>query len=577
MLLDIRPDHLALVKSILQRWVPKLEVWAFGSRAKWTAKDHSDLDVCIMTSQPLSFEVMGHLQEAFSDSDLPYKVDVVDWSSLSKAFQAVIAKDKVVMQPVGRVSPKGITRQVLDEAAVGGEDVGLRCANPTYEGWKSTTLGQICAAQGGAIQTGPFGSQLHTSDYKEVGVPVVMPTNIGDGGIVLDGIARIDQSDVERLPQHKLKLGDIVFSRRGDVTKNALIRSHEVGFFCGTGCLKVRLGNESIANAKFISHCLRLPDIKDWLVRHAVGATMPNLNTGILSAVPIDLPPLQIQLEIASMLGALDDRITLLRETNATLEAIAQALFKSWFVDFDPVRAKMEGRAPEGMDEATAALFSDGLEESVLGLVPRGWFAIPIYDLATYINGAAYKAFEPNTEGLGRPIIKIAELKSGVTSQTAYSDVAMPEKYLIQTRDILFSWSGNPDTSIDTFVWTFEPAWLNQHIFRVLPRAPMERTFVLQLLRHLKPLFTELARNKQTTGLGHVTVADMKRELIPMPTTALLGQFDLAVGPIHARIFENQKQAQTLATLRDTLLPRLISGQLRLPEALTTVAEQASA
>lgn len=131
--------------------------------------------------------------------------------------------------------------------------------------WQLTTLGQICTEQGGAIQTGPFGSQLHTSDYKETGVPVVMPTNIGDSGIVEDGIARIDQSDVDRLSQHKLMLNDIVFSRRGDVTKNALIREHEVGWFCGTGCLKVRLGTERIANAKFISHCLRLPDTKDWL------------------------------------------------------------------------------------------------------------------------------------------------------------------------------------------------------------------------------------------------------------------------------------------------------------------------
>jgi type I restriction enzyme, S subunit len=430
--------------------------------------------------------------------------------------------------------------------------------------WQTTTLGQICAAQGGAIQTGPFGSQLHTSDYKEFGVPVVMPTNIGEGGIVEDGIARIDEADVDRLSQHKLRMGDIVFSRRGDVTKNALIRPHEIGWFCGTGCLKVRLGDETVATAKFISHCLRLPDIKDWLVRHAVGATMPNLNTGILSAVPIYLPPLQTQLEIAEILGALDDRITLLRETNATLEAIAQALFKSWFVDFDPVRDKMQGRAPESMDEATAALFPDSLEESELGLLPRGWTTAPIYDLATFINGAAYKAFEPNSERRGQPIIKIAELKSGVTAQTAYSDVVMPDKYLIETGDILFSWSGNPDTSIDTFVWTFEPAWLNQHIFRVLPRTQKERTFILQMLRHLKPVFTELARNKQTTGLGHVTVADMKRELIAMPTTELVEQFDLVVGPIQARIFENQSQAQTLATLRDTLLPRLISGALRL-------------
>lgn len=128
--------------------------------------------------------------------------------------------------------------------------------------WQTTTLGRICESQGGAVQTGPFGSQLHTSDYREYGIPVVMPTNICDGGIDDNGIARIDQSDVE-LSQHKLRLGDIVFSRRGDVTKNALVRPREIGWLCGTGCLKVRLGDESIANVKFISHCLRQPDIID--------------------------------------------------------------------------------------------------------------------------------------------------------------------------------------------------------------------------------------------------------------------------------------------------------------------------
>jgi type I restriction enzyme S subunit len=433
--------------------------------------------------------------------------------------------------------------------------------------WRTTTLGAICEAQGGAIQTGPFGSQLHTSDYKDLGIPVVMPTNIGEGGIDVSGIARIDNFDVERLSQHKLKIGDIVFSRRGDVTKNALIRPHEVGWLCGTGCLKVRLGDETIAVAKYISHCLRLPETKEWLIRHAVGATMPNLNTGILSAVPINLPPVKTQLDIAAILDALDDRITLLRETNATLEAIAQALFKAWFVDFDPVCAKAESLEPEGMDTATAALFPDSFEEFELGLIPRGWTTRPIYDMASYINGAAYKAFEPNAERRGLPIIKIAELKAGVTSQTAFSDVVMPDKYLIETGDILFSWSGNPDTSIDTFVWGHDPALLNQHIFRVLPHRPSERSFVLQTLRNLKPVFAELARNKQTTGLGHVTVADLKRLHVVNPPESIIEQFNNLAETIHQMVFGNEKQAKTLTQLRDTLLPRLISGQLRLPEA----------
>lgn len=433
--------------------------------------------------------------------------------------------------------------------------------------WMQTTLGSVCERQNGSIQTGPFGSQLHASDYKELGIPVVMPANIGDGGIEEEGIARIDTSDVERLSQHKLKIGDIVFSRRGDVTRSALVRPHEEGWLCGTGCLKVRTGDQSSATAQFISYSLRLPETKAWLVRHAVGATMPNLNTSILSAVPLKLPPLSQQEAISGFLGCLDERIALLRETNATLEAIAQALFKSWFIDFEPVRVKSEGRDPEELSTEVAGLFPHEFEESEIGLVPKGWCVQAVYDMAQYINGAAYKAFEPNSERQGLPIIKIAELKAGVTPQTKFSDVEMPGKYLIEQKDILFSWSGNPDTSIGTFVWSHGNAWLNQHIFKVVPKSPMARSFVLLALRHLKPVFTEMARNKQTTGLGHVTVADMKALRIAMPSFPVLQNWSELADPLVEQAFVVRQKIQALADLRDALLPRLISGQLRLPEA----------
>ena len=367
------------------------------------------------------------------------------------------------------------------------------------------------------------------------------------------------------------KPGDILFVCKGSPGRTNWVPD-PVDFCIAQDMVAVRADPKKVY-PKYLFAVLRSHIVQSQIDNMHVGTMIPHFKKGDFDKLNIPLLNSGSQVAVGDLYFELSQRITLLRETNSTLEAIAQALFKSWFVDFDPVRAKMEGRVPEGMDEATAALFPDGFEESELGLVPKGWTNAPIYDMATFINGAAYKAFEPNAERRGRPIIKIAELKSGVTTQTAYSDVAMPDKYLIETGDILFSWSGNPDTSIDTFVWTFEKAWLNQHIFRVLPNASHERTFVLQMLRHLKPLFTELARNKQTTGLGHVTVADMKRELIAMPPVDLVRQFDLKVGPIHARIFENQRQAQTLSTLRDTLLPRLISGQLRLPEAQAAAAE----
>jgi type I restriction enzyme S subunit len=296
-------------------------------------------------------------------------------------------------------------------------------------------------------------------------------------------------------------------------------------------------------------------------------AAVPGINRNHVHEAVVIVPLLVEQERIADTIGSLELRIDLLSKSNATLEAIAQALFKSWFVDFDPVRAKVEGREPEGMDATTAALFPSEFEESELGLIPKGWSSPAVYDLAQFINGAAYKAFDPNREKRGLPIIKIVELKAGVTEQTAYSDVQMPYKYRIDQGDILFSWSGNPDTSIDTFVWSSGSAWLNQHIFRVIPNCSSERSFALLALKYLRPVFAEIARDKQTTGLGHVTVSDLKRLRITKPEQAVLERWSLLVDPLVKKAFSVQQQAQTLAELRDTLLPRLISGKLRLPDA----------
>jgi type I restriction enzyme, S subunit len=408
-------------------------------------------------------------------------------------------------------------------------------------GWQETTLGQICAAQGGTIQTGPFGSQLHTSDYKEVGIPVVMPTNIGEGGIVENGIARISQEDVDRLSQHKLQLGDIVFSRRGDVTKNALIRPHEVGWFCGTGCLKVRLGNESIATAKFISHCLRLSDIQDWLIRHAVGATMPNLNTGILSAVPICLPPLHLQIEIAAMLGALDDRITLLRETNATLEGIAQALFKSWFVDFNPVRTKMQGRAPEGMDEAIAALFPDSLEESEFGLVPKGWRVGTLQDLLVLQRGF--------------------DLPSQDRIRGDYPIIAASG--LVGTHIIAMAKAPGVITGRSGVLWRvfleLENYWPLNTTLWIKEFRGATACYAYEVLRMLD--FQSFNAGSAVPSLNRNHIHGLS---YLVPSKNCVEAYESFAIQLHKRVWLNEKQAQALTALRDNLLPRLVSGALRL-------------
>jgi type I restriction enzyme S subunit len=446
-----------------------------------------------------------------------------------------------------------------------------------------TTLGAICKESGGEIQTGPFGSQLHASDYVDFGIPSIMPQNIGDNRISTNGISRISKQDALRLSRYLVKQGDIVYSRRGDVERRALVREHENGWLCGTGCLRIRFGNHSKICPEFISFYLGTPIAREWIVQNAVGATMPNLNTSILSDAPIWLPSFETQESIASVLGSFDDKIELNRRMNETLEAMAQAIFRDWFVDFGPVRRKASGLQDPvailgGMiDDAAraatlAALFPDRIEEDGL---PVGWFEEPLKDQADWINGAAYKKihFVPPNEGL--PVVKIGELKSGISASTGFTNSDLGSRYKINNGELLFSWSGNPDTSIDTFIWSGGPAWLNQHIFAVRPNGKKEIRFLFSMLKFLNPTFAEIARDKQTTGLGHITKEDLKRLQIVISTKDIEVEFDRFVSSIFELILNNLLEIGTLSETRDYLLPKLMSGEIRVSDAEALMKEAA--
>ena len=155
--------------------------------------------------------------------------------------------------------------------------------------WANETLGEICDIGGGVVKTGPFGSQLHKSDYQEDGIPVVMPKDIVSGGVSIESIAKVGEQHIERLHQHKLSVGDIVYGRRGDIGRHALVREREKGWLCGTGCLRISLGDGPV-DPVFLHYCLNGAELTKWIENHAVGATMPNLNTTILRSVPIRYP-----------------------------------------------------------------------------------------------------------------------------------------------------------------------------------------------------------------------------------------------------------------------------------------------
>lgn len=321
---------------------------------------------------------------------------------------------------------------------------------------------------------------------------------------------------------------------------------------------------------------------------------------------------------IGKLLEDYEQKIELNRQINTTLESMAQALFKSWFVDFDPVidnalaagnpipealSARAERRRqlrqnPDkqaGPDEGThRASTTDAASHNPhpplpadiqqlfpssfvfteeMGWVPEGWAYEPVYGVAKFINGAAFKSVHFSNEGEGLPVVKIAELKNGVSGQTKFTDQSFDPKYRVSNGDILFSWSGNPDTSIDTFIWQRGDGWLNQHIFKVSLHKENDYAYVYSLLKNLKPVFAEIARDKQTTGLGHVTAGDMKRLNVVSAPTEVKSAFNKIASSLIERRNSAFYEVNTLVNLRDSLLPKLLSGQLQIPEAEKQLAE----
>ena len=318
------------------------------------------------------------------------------------------------------------------------------------------------------------------------------------------------------------------------------------------------------ASTRFLQYALLATDISAYLT----GAVMPKLTQGNLNRIEVPCPPRHIQDQIVGVLGALDDRITLLRETNATLEAIAQALFKSWFVDFDPVRAKMEGRTPEGMDEATAALFPDGFETSELGEVPRGWRWGTLSDLATFQNGYAFKS-KDWTDG-GHPVVKIGDVKPGIIdlegcSHVAHETVVGLDRFRLSRGDLLVGMTGYVGET--GLVPSVEPAaYLNQRVGRMATKSGVADLGYLYCAAR-SPAFKEFAE-AQSHGSAQANVSGASLMAFPavIAPPPLMECFNGVMADILEVILTNHEQARTLSTVRDTLLPRLISGQLHVGE-----------
>ncbi|WOB08251.1 restriction endonuclease subunit S [Piscinibacter gummiphilus] len=393
---------------------------------------------------------------------------------------------------------------------------------------------------------------------------------------------RIENLEMDLVPLSKaessflLEAGDLLFARQSLVLSGAgqcsiFIGNTEPTVF-ESHLIRCRL-DKSVANPNFFFYFFRSPAGRtaiEAIVEQGAGAS--GIRGSDLVNILVPLPPKAIQEETATVLTALDDRIALLRETNATLEAIAQALFKSWFVDFDPVHAKQQGIAPAGMDEATAALFPDSFEDSELGVLPKGWRTGSVLDIANLLSGGTPKTDRPEFWGgdiAWASAKDVSQSNAPVLTQTDRTITPEGlEKSATQMIPAMATVVVARGATTGRMVLFGKPMAMNQTCYALVSKLNAPVALHCLMRREID----NLVNAAHGSVFDTITTSTFARSRVVLPPRALLERFEELAGHVFKRIVVATETAQTLATLRDTLLPRLISGQLRLPEAEAAVA-----
>ncbi|MYJ10544.1 MAG: DNA polymerase beta domain-containing protein region, partial [Gemmatimonadetes bacterium] len=503
------PDHWAIVRDALRRHVPDREVLAFGSRATWTAKDYSDLDLAIMGEEPLSLRASSALDEALVDSDLPFRVDIVDWARIDDSFREIIRRNGVVLQGWGQ-------RPEAD-----GCETTTPGRSEKLAEWTRTTLGELLSFSNG--KSSPDRSDLlpHPVYGSNGVIGFADKSNAGPSTIIIGRVGTY--------------CGSLHYSDSACwVTDNAIRAS--------------AIGRNKPSFLRYLLRTLRLN-------ARRTGSGQPLLNQTILSEIPVVVPNPPEQRAIAHVLGTLDDKIELNRRMNETLEAMARALFKSWFVDFDPVRAKMEGR-DTGLPQDIADLFPDRLVDSEVGEIAEGWEAKSLKDCMNLTMGQSPPGSTYNDHGDGLPFFQgRAEFGFRYPEKrrfcSAPTRVANPDDTLVSVRapvgDINLAWErcciGRGVAALrhksGSSSFTYHSAWALQR---------------------------ELKEYEHTgTVFGAINKGQFQALTVTEPDPRVVEAFDAMSVNLDARIRSNTAASRTLAGLRDTLLPKLISGEIRVP------------
>ena len=438
---------------------------------------------------------------------------------------------------------------------------------PFSSDFQEGLLRDICVNDRG-IQTGPFGSQLHQRDYVPIGTPIVTVEHLGDNRILHDGVPRVSDSDRDRLKRYELKQGDIVFSRVGSVDRRALVREAEDGWLFSGRCLRVRADDDKI-DPVFLSYFFGLETFKEHIRAIAVGATMPSLNTRLLSDVSVFYPPLAEQRAIAHILGTLDDKIELNRRMNEMLEEMARALFKSWFVDFDPVRAKMEGhwhrgQSLPGMPAELCDLFPDSMVSSELGEIPAGWEVKGLGDCYNLTMGQSPPGSTYNENGEGLPFFQ----------GNADFGFRYPDKRRCCTAPTRIARPDDTLVSVRAPVGAINMAWEECCIGRGVAALRHYSGSTSFTYYSICALQEEIHQYEHTgTVFGAINKRQFESLLVIEPPAELVDCYESRIQSLDQRIRLYVSNSRTLTDRRDTLLMKLVSGEYRVGESSLRLLE----
>ncbi|GGA49791.1 type I restriction endonuclease MjaXP subunit S [Kroppenstedtia guangzhouensis] len=396
------------------------------------------------------------------------------------------------------------------------------------EGWENYKLSEIVEIIGGGTP------KTSMKEYWNGDIPWLSVKDFNnDFRTVVQSEKTITKQGLENSSAKLLDKGDIVISARGTVGELTQL-GRPMSFNQSCYGLKAK----KVTTNDFVYYLLK-HQIKD-LQQKTHGSVFDTITKNTFNMLDVVLPPLQEQKQIAAILSALDDKIELNHRISQTLEAMAQALFQSWFVDFEP--------------------FRDGeFVESELGLIPKGWEVVSLDQIASFLNGIAMQKFPPE----GReylPVIKIKELRQGFTDQNSGKvSTKIQDQYIVNNGDVVFSWSG----TLECKIWCGGKGALNQHLFKVTSNRYEKWFFYFWIQKHLER-FRRIALDKATT-MGHIKRKDLNDSKVLIPNDEIYTEINRLIKPLIEKYEGLLIETQTLQSLRDTLLPKLMSGEIRVP------------